>query len=269
MKKINKIITIVITILILQVVLPIFNVVFESEFTLISKAEYIESFSKKYVMSLSEQEFDAFLEEKIMIARKYNEYAIRLIKSLLPDYKELFNNYEIYNIFNQVGGITLNPYDPQNPNLSKEKRAYSSGGKITINCFENELENDSNWDGLRWLLTHEIMHSLGEFPNTYNTISNSKVSVKVRNRLLEEGLADSIAYFVRKKDNYNRFGVIKEEEFKMYSLNIYGQVDFNSEITHTYTFSGNIINLFKYIGCYNELIRANMDSDFEQLRKAM
>lgn len=224
--------------------------------------------SENEVMGLSNEQFLKLLNN-MMEKNGYNKYAVRVINSFITDYQELFNNYEIYKLFHSVSCITINPYDPDNPNLSEYNRAYNAGGDITVNCFENELENDSNWDGLRWLLTHEIMHSLGDFPYTCSEISNSEVSVAIRNMLLEEGLADSIAHFVKGTEHNTRFAVIKQEEFIMYEIGENYQVDLNSNINHAYNLSGNVINLFKYIGCYDEIIHANINSDFSALKKAM
>jgi len=224
--------------------------------------------NESYIMGLSDEQFLILLND-MMKEKEYNQYAIRVINSFIPDYRKLFDNYEIYNLFHSISCITINPYDPDNPDLSHDNRAFNAGGSIVINCFENELENDSNWDGLRWLLTHEIMHSLGEFPYTYSKISGTEVSVGVRDRLLEEGLADSIAHFVKHTDHKTCFAVIKQKDFKMYEIGNNYQVDLNSNINHTYTLSGNVINLFKYIGCYDELIHSNINSDFDTLRKTM
>ena len=112
---------------------------------------------------LSDDELYTKLNE-LMKQREYNEYAIKVINSFIKDYQKLFSNNEIYNLFSNVTKIVLNPYDPKYPNLSHTNRAYNAGGSIVVNCFEGELDNDKNWDGLKWLLTHEIIHSLGEFP---------------------------------------------------------------------------------------------------------
>lgn len=224
--------------------------------------------NENYIMGLSNEQFLILLND-MMEKNEYNDYAIRVINSFIPDYQKLFNNYEIYKLFHSVSCITINPYNPDNPNLSQDNRAFNAGGNIVINCFENELENDSNWDGLRWLLTHEIMHSLGDFPYTYSKISDSDVSVMVRNLLLEEGLADSIANFVKHTNHNTCFAIIKQKEFRMYEIKENYQVELNSNINHTYTLSGNVVNLFKYIGCYDELIHANIHSDFDILKKAM
>ena len=193
---------------------------------------------------------------------------INVINSFIPDYQEFFTKNEIYNLFNNVTKITLNPYDPQQPDLSYTDRAYNADGDIVVNCFEGELDNDNNWDGLKWLLTHEIIHSLGEFPEeeikgTYDT------PIWVRNNLLEEGLADSIAHFVKGTEHDNKFAIKNQEDFKMYRVDSSYNVYENQETNHTYTISGNIINNFKYIGCYDELIHANINSSFKDLKKCM
>ncbi len=229
---------------------------------------------KKYIMSLSDEQFLTVIND-LMKKKEYNQYAIRVVNSCIPDYKKLLDNYEIYNLFCKIKCIKVNPYDPNNPNLSKVRRAVNASENITINCFEGELEDDSNLNGLKWLITHEIMHSLGEFPNWYtnnnyyNEISGSKVSVSIRNHLLEEGLADSIGFFVKHSNHNSSFAIIKQKEFAMYSIKNNNQVNLNANINHTYILSGNIISLFKYIGCYDELIHANINSDFDTLKKAM
>ncbi|MBQ7141380.1 MAG: hypothetical protein IJO32_07770 [Bacilli bacterium] len=202
---------------------------------------------------------------ELMKDNDYNEYAIRVINSFIPDYQQLFTNNEIYELFKKVKKITINPYDPNNPNLSDTDRAYNADGNITINCFENELVDDQNWDGLRWLLTHEIMHSLGEFPYTFIDGSFNE-SVFVRNDLLEEGLADSIAHYVKKTEHQNRFAIKEQNEFMMFRVDNNYDVDERKINNHTYTIAGNIINIFKYVGCYDEIIDANINSDFSSLK---
>ena len=225
-------------------------------------------FNEQYILELNNEQFLELLNN-IMEERGFNTYAVKVVNSFVGDYKKLFTNYEIYNLFNYLRCITLNPYDPNYPDLSHTNRAYNSNGYIVVNCFENELENDSNWDGLRSLLTHEIMHSLGEFQFTYDKIAGSVVSVTVRNRLLEEGLADSIAHFVKHTNHNTCFAIIKQNDFIMYEIGNNNKVNLNSNNNNTYVLSGNVINLFKYIGCYDEIIHANMNSDFDSLRKAM
>lgn len=205
---------------------------------------------------------------ELMKKYNYNEYAIKVINSFIPDYQKLFTDDEIYNLFTKVTKITLNPYDPSRPNLSHTNRAVNSNGNITVNCFENELENDANWEGLKWLLTHEIMHSLGQFPHT-NTNGSFNLSATVRNRLLEEGLADSIAHNVKKTAHNNKFAIAKQEKFIMYNVDSNYKVNTSSNVNHTYTISGNIISLFKYIGCYDEIIDANINSSFNEVKSCM
>ncbi|MBQ4584023.1 MAG: InlB B-repeat-containing protein [Bacilli bacterium] len=205
---------------------------------------------------------------QLMQEREYNSYAIKVINSFIPDYQKIFTNNEIYNLFYNVTKITLNPYDPQQPNLSHTDRAYNAGGYIVVNCFEGELDNDKNWDGLRWLLTHEIIHSLGEFP-AEEAEGSFGVSITLRNRLLEEGLADSIANFVKGTAHDNKFAIKSQNYFAMYRVDSNYNIKENEEINHTYTISGNIINNFKYIGCYDELIHANIDSSFNGLKNCM
>lgn len=205
----------------------------------------------------------------LMTGRNYNEYAIRVITSFIPDYQKLFTNDEIYKLFTGVTKVTLNPYDPNNPNLSDTNRAYNAGGNIVINCFKGELDSEYNWDGLRWLLTHEIMHSLGSFQDNYKENNPYNISLYTRNSLLEEGLADSIAHFVKGTEHINKFAVIDEKKFKMYELDSNNEVVLDNEVTHAYTLAGNTISLFKYIGCYNELIHANIDQSWSGLKSCM
>ena len=216
---------------------------------------------------MSDTQLNSKLNE-LMLEREYNSYAIKVINSFIPDYQKIFTNNEIYNLFYNVTKITLNPYDPQQPNLSHTDRAYNASGNIVVNCFEGELDNDKNWDGLRFLLTHEIIHSLGKFPDeelngSYNT------PIWVRNYLLEEGLADSIALFVKGTAHDNKFAIKSQNYFAMYRVDSNYNIKENEEINHTYIISGNIINNFKYIGCYDELIHANIDSSFKGLKKCM
>ena len=112
------------------------------------------------------------------------------------------------------------------------------------------------------------MHNLGNFPYTENQGAR-KYLPSVRNMLLEEGLADSIAHFVRGTDHNCKYAVKKEDTFNMYKVDSNFNVDESNKITHTYTFSGNIINVFKYIGCYNELIHSHINSDFTELKLCM
>ena len=216
---------------------------------------------------LSDSELYDKLDE-LMITRNYNSYAINVIKSFIPDYQKLFTNNEIYDLFLKVSKITLNPYDPANPNLSKTDRAYNAGGNIVVNCFEGELDNNKNWDGLKWLLTHEIIHSLGDFPSTY--IEGSfELSIYNRNSLLEEGLADSIAHFVKGTQHNNKFALKKQDDFMMYRVEDDYTINENFNATHTYTFSGNVISIFKYIGCYDEIIHSNINGNFDELKVCM
>ena len=93
------------------------------------------------------------------------------------------------------------------------------------------------------------MHSLGDFPNEYTDGSYGVVlSYNPRNRLLEEALADSIANHVN---------------------NIEHITGYNADNPHTYVISGDFIKLFDKVGCYNEIIHANMDNTFENLRVCM
>lgn len=205
---------------------------------------------------------------KLMQEREYNSYAIKVINSFIPDYQKIFTNNQIYNLFYNVTKITLNPYDPQQPNLSQTDRAYNANGNIVINCFEGELDNDNNWDGLKFLLTHEIIHSLGQFPE--EELNGAYYTpIWVRNYLLEEGLADSIALFVKGTDHDNKFAIKSQNDFAMYRVDSNYNIKESEEINHTYTISGNIISNFKYIGCYDELIQANIDSSFKDLKKCM
>jgi len=202
----------------------------------------------------------------LMKKNKYNEYAIKVINTFIPDYKKLFENKEIYNLFKNINSITLNPYDPKNPNLSHTDRAYNADGNIIINCFEGELDNDNNIDGLRWLLTHEIMHSLGSFPET-NTKESFDISVRTRNNFLEEGLADSIAHFVKGTEYDTKFGVKIEDKFIMYEVKDNFSVNEEEDVSYSYGIGGNVINLFKYIGCYDEIIESNINSSFKALKR--
>lgn len=202
----------------------------------------------------------------LMRKKKYNEYAIKVINTFIPDYKKLFENKEIYNLFKNINSITLNPYNPEEPNLSHTDRAYNADGNIIVNCFEGELENDNNLDGLRWLLTHEIMHSLGSFPET-NTKDSFDISIMTRNSFLEEGLADSIAHFVKGTEHDTKFGLKIEEKFIMYEVTDTFEVNEERDVSYSYGIGGNVINLFKYIGCYDEIIESNINSSFKSLKQ--
>lgn len=216
---------------------------------------------------LSDDELYTKLNE-LMKQKGYNEYAIKVINSFIKDYQKLFSNNEIYNLFSNVTKIVLNPYDPKQPNLSHTDRAYNASGSIIVNCFEGELDNDKNWDGLKWLLTHEIIHSLGNFPSE-QTEGSYETSIWTRNSLLEEGLADSIAHFVKGTDHNNKFAIKKQDDFKMYRVDSNYKVLENDEVNHTYTISGNVISVFKYIGCYDEIIHANINNSFKDLKTCM
>ena len=205
--------------------------------------------------------------QTLMNERYYNSYAIKVINSLISDYQKLFTNEEIYNLFSKVKRVRLNPYNPDYPDLSHTKRAYNSGGSIVINCFEGELDNDSNWDGLRWLLTHEIMHSLGDFPEVKD--SEYGYVNYVKRALLEEGLADSIADFVNGTNYDTKFAISNQSEFAMYKVNDDYTVSVNYNINHTYTLYGSFINVFKYVGCYDEVIDSITYKSFDNLKVCM
>lgn len=235
--------------------------------SIISMALIIKENKQEEIINIQN---DTELYEKLnelMTEREYNEYAIKVINTFIPDYQKIFTNNEIYKLFTKVSSITINPYDPENPDLSHTNRAYNSSGNIVVNCFEGELDNDGNMDGLRWLLTHEIMHSLGSFPDTF-TDNSFGISTINRNGLLEEGLADSIADQVKGVEEENRFAIKKEETFKMYPVNNDYAID-DYDATHTYTLHGNVISLFKYIGCYDEVIDANINKSFDELKVCM
>lgn len=205
--------------------------------------------------------------QTLMKERNYNSYAIKVINSFIGDYQKLFTNEEIYNLFLKVKRVRLNPYNPNYPNLSHTKRAYNSNGSIVINCFDGELDNDSNWDGLRWLLTHEIMHSLGSFPEDKD--SEYSYVTYVKGALLEEGLVDSIAHFVKGTNYDTKFAINNQSEFVMYKVNDDYTVSVDSNVSHTYTLYGSFINVFKYVGCYDETIDSITYTSFDNLKACM
>ena len=214
---------------------------------------------------------DKELEEKLdyrMNKGEYNEYAKKIIKSLIPDYKKLFTNTEIYNIFADIDRIILNPYDPNYPDRYKTNRAYNATTAIVINCYKGELE-EGNWNGLRWLLTHELMHSLGEFYSNEYTDGSYGISQYIRTRLLEEGLSDSIAHYANNSVHNNSFAVVKQDNSAMYRIDDNNNVDLSNNNNHTYTISGNFISVFKYVGCYDEIIHANINGSFKNVKTCM
>ena len=182
---------------------------------------------------------------------------------MLPRYQKVLSNNVILNTFKKIKSIKINPYDPEQPNLSHEHRAYYSVGKIVINCFEGELDNDDNLNGLKWLLSHEIFHTLGDFSTSEYTEGSYNLSTSSRSMFLEEGLADSII----EKTSDRKFAVVESKDIKLYI------VESNNEVTNrnitVYHLSGNIINLFKYVGCYNSLINSNINKSFDELKICM
>lgn len=212
---------------------------------------------------VSNDEFNKMLDN-LLLKKDYDEYAIRLIKSMISDYQKILSNKRIYMLFYDLDKITINPYDPANPNLSQDDRGFYANNEIVINCFENELVNDQNWDGLRWLLTHELIHSIGDLKYSPSKFSSNQISA--RNHLLEEGLADSIANFVKKVPNNMKYAVAKQSDFKMYKVNDDLTVDTTRYDNHTYILSGNVINMLEYIGCRKEVINTLFNDKDDELK---
>lgn len=192
---------------------------------------------------------------------KYDKLSTKIFKRIIPDLRNYLTDKEIINLFNNINSIKYVPYDSNNPNKNLYNRAFNSSGNITINLKESENEN--NYNELVPLLTHEILHSLGDFKdeklglNDYDYYYN-------RNYLLEEGMSYIVSQEITNYIEFTSLVLYEKEPFMMFMLD--NDLNINKRTNRAYSIGYNVAYKIKALGCFDALINSNINGNFKSLK---
>lgn len=197
----------------------------------------------------TDEKFYAKMEE-IMTTRDYDEYLVSLLRPILPKYKELYTNEELYAIFDKIDKMEL----------SDDGTSWSDRTTVHIGCgVKNCANKETNRSGYTYLLAHEINHSVGGYGHLYE-IESFDIPLYLYNYpgFIEEGMGDVLGDYMSGSD-----GRIKHDE--------YGQMYYDTltSISAGYRLSDAYVYTFVDVGCFSEIIHAEIASDYSGMKACM
>ena len=112
-------------------------------------------------------------------------------------------------------------------------------------------------------MTHEILHSLGDFKNEKLGLNDYDYYYN-RNYLLEEGMSYIVSQEITNYIEFTSLVLYEKEPFMMFMLD--NDLNINKRTNRAYSIGYNVAYKIKSLGCFDALINSNINGNFKSLK---